>query len=76
VPQTPGPQPAFDKSDLSKQRLQLHGEHGSTVTPSDGPPRRLANPEIIVKTEWKMSPESPRRARLLAAIFGIDGDGA
>jgi hypothetical protein len=37
---------------------------------------RTKHPEIIVKTEWTVSPASPRRAGLLAAIFGNDGDGA
>jgi hypothetical protein len=75
VPATSGSQPAFDKVGLSQQRLQVHGERGQTVEPpGTATPARQAV-IVVVKTTWTVTPESPRRARLLAAMFGTDTGG-
>jgi hypothetical protein len=73
VPDDLHSQHSLDKSRLPEQRLRVTADRGETVEPA----RSVASgkkPVIVVKSEWRVVPDSGRRARLLAAMFG-DGPG-
>jgi hypothetical protein len=69
VPDPLNSQHSLDKSHLPQQRLRVTAARGETVEPA----RKVASgktPAIVVKSEWRVAPDSARCARLLAAMFG------
>jgi hypothetical protein len=76
VPNEAKHQHFLDKSLLPVQRLKISGDQARTVAPREVAATRRQEPSITVRTEWTVVVDSPRRARLLAAIFGDDSRGA